>query len=167
MLSVILYNYKKCDLLLWEEVMIYYRDIPLSQISDIKSLWERNRKYHEHLSESFGHLYTGLVFEDRMKPFRMFGEEFIKITLAENGEGEMLGYCISTIEGGEGETQSLHVAEEARDQGIGKKLMNSHIEWLKNNGCTNILVTVSFENINTVNFYKSLGFKENTMEMRL
>ncbi|HBV68240.1 MAG TPA: hypothetical protein DEF04_08695, partial [Clostridiales bacterium] len=96
-----------------------------------------------------------------------FGEECIKITLAENEEGGMLGYCISTVMGGEGETQSLHVSEEARGQGIGNKLMNSHIEWLKNKGCTNISITVSFENTKTVNFYKSLGFKENTMEMRL
>jgi len=154
-------------MLLWEENMVYYKDIPFSRIADIKNLWERNRKYHENLSENFGHIYSGVVFEERMEPFGVFSEESIKITLAENGEGEKLGYCISTIEGSKGETQSLHVAEEARDQGIGKKLMNSHIEWLKNNGCINILVTVSFENTNTVNFYKSLGFKEYTMEMRL
>ncbi len=147
--------------------MVYYRDIPFSRIADVKSLWERNRKYHENLSESFGYLYTGLIFEERMKPFEVFNEECIKITLAENEEGGMLGYCISTVKGGEGETQSLHVSEAARGQGIGKKLMNSHIEWMKNKGCTNISITVSFENTETVNFYKSLGFKENTMEMRL
>jgi len=38
---------------------------------------------------------------------------------------------------------------------------------MKNNGCTNITITVAFENENTIEFYRTLGFKENTIEMRL
>lgn len=147
---------------------MFYRDIPFSEISAIKDLWERNRKYHEKISKNFGDMYSDLVFEDRIKPFGLFDKEHIKITLAENSsDKEILGYCISTFEGPEGETHSLHVRENARNLGIGKTLMNSHIEWLKNHGCTNITIIVAFENENTIEFYKTLGFKENTIEMRL
>ncbi|MDF2882157.1 MAG: hypothetical protein K0R54_2714, partial [Clostridiaceae bacterium] len=33
--------------------MICCRDIPFSEISKIKGLWERNREYHENISEYF------------------------------------------------------------------------------------------------------------------
>lgn len=145
-----------------------YKDIPYSEISIIKNLWEKNRKYHEDLSEDFGYIYSGLVFEERMIPFSLFDNANIKITVAENLiDKNIVGYCISTIKGNEGETQSLHVAKDVRGLGIGKCLMNNHINWMKNQGCKNIVLTVSFDNKNTIDFYKFLGFKENTIEMRM
>jgi len=148
--------------------MVCLRDISFSQVSIIKELWEKNRKYHENLSEFFGDLYSDLVFEERIKPFSSFDKDHIKITLAEdNLSRNILGYCISTFKGIEGETQTLHVAEEIRGSGIGKSLMDSHIKWLQNNGCKDIAITVAFENTNTIEFYKTLGFKANTIEMRL
>lgn len=148
--------------------MVCLRDISFSQVSIIKDLWEKNRKYHENLSEFFGDLYSDLVFEERINSFSTFDKDHIKITLAEDTlNRNILGYCISTFEGIEGETQSLHVAEEIRGSGIGKSLMDSHIKWLKNNGCKDITITVASENTNTIEFYKTLGFKANTLEMRL
>lgn len=145
-----------------------YRDIPYSRISIVKDLWEKNRSYHENLSEDFGYIYTNIVFEERITHLDMFDNDQIKITVAENlSTKEIVGYCISTIKENEGETQSLHVEENKRGLGIGKNLMYSHLEWMKNKGCTNIIITVAFENKNTIGFYKTLGFKENTIEMRL
>lgn len=145
-----------------------YRDIPYSQISIIKDLWEKNRSYHENLSENFGYIYINIVFEERIKHLDMFDNAHIKITVAENiSTKEIVGYCISTTKGNDGETQSLHVDENNRGLGIGKNLMNSHLEWMRKKGCTNIIITVAYENKNTIEFYKTLGFKENTIEMRL
>jgi len=147
---------------------VSYRDIQFSEISVIKEVWERNRKYHEEITESFKHLYSDLVFEERMCGFDGFDENHMKITLAEDaGSKSMLGYCISTFEGTEGELQTLHVVEEARKNGIGKELMDRHLEWLKKSGCQEIKLTVSSENPSTINFYQSIGFKANTVEMRL
>ena len=148
--------------------MIRYRDIPFNQVSVIKDLWERNRLYHENLSVNFGELYSNLIFEERIGTFSNFDDDHIKITLAEDSENEMLlGYCISTFKGIEGQPHTLHVLENARGTGIGKNLMNLHIKWLKDNGCETITITVSYENNNTTEFYSSLGFKPNTLEMRL
>lgn len=148
--------------------MVCYKDIQFGQISIIKDLWEKNREYHENLSEHFGYLYSNLVFEERMGPFDSFDADSIKITIAENSlDKRVLGYCLSAIERNEGQTHSLHVAEYARGLGIGKRLMGDHINWMKSRGCENIVITVSYENINTVEFYKTLGFKENTIEMRI
>lgn len=148
--------------------MYIIRDIPFNEITIIKELWDKNRKYHENISENFGHLYSNLVFEERINPFSLFDEDHIKVSIAENkNTGELLGYCISTYKGTDGETQSLHVNENARNSGIGKMLMNEHINWMKDNGCKTIILTVASENTNTIEFYKTLGFKANTVEMRL
>lgn len=147
--------------------MLRFRDIPFSEVSIIKGLWEKNREYHENISEYFGDIYSDLVFEERITPFSLFDKEHIKITVAEDSDDKILGYSISTFEGDEGCIHSLHVAESVRGAGIGKSLMNSHISWLKKNGCKNISITVAVENINTIEFYKKLGFKANTLEMKL
>jgi len=148
--------------------MFYYIDIPFNQISIIKDLWEKNREYHEDLSEFFGELYSDMIFKERINSFAKFDEDHIKITLAKNShDGALVGYCISTFEGIEGCTQTLHVLETSRGTGVGRNLMNDHIKWLKNNGCEIITITVSYENNATIMFYKSLGFRPNTLEMRL
>lgn len=148
--------------------MVCYRDIPFNQISIIKGLWEKNREYHENISEYFGCLYSNLVFEERMEAFGLFDADSIKITIAENSlDKKVLGYCLSTAEGDEGQTHTLHVAEYTRGLGIGKELMSAHINWMKNKGCKNIVITVSRDNADTIEFYKTLGFKENTIEMRI
>lgn len=148
--------------------MFCYRDISFNEVSIIKEVWERNRKYHQEISRFFGHIYSDMVFEERISGFGAFDENHIKITLAEDEDSsKLLGYCISTFEGNHGETQTLHVVEEARGTGIGKELMNCHIEWLKSKGCKDITLMVSYENDNTIEFYQAMGFRPNTIEMRL
>lgn len=148
--------------------MFIIKDIPFNQVSTIKELWEKNRKYHEDISDYFGNIYSDLVFEERIKSFSSFDSDHLKISVAENTcNGKLLGYCISTFEEAEGETHTLHVDVNERNNGIGKKLMESHINWMQNNGCKSITITVAVENTNTIEFYKTLGFKANTLEMRL
>lgn len=148
--------------------MISYKDISFEEVSVIKDVWERNRVYHQNISKFFSDLYFDIVFEDRIKGFGDYEEGNIKITLAENEEDKnLLGYCISTMEGERGEPQTLHVIEEARGNGIGCELMKRHMKWLKENGCKSIKIEVSYENHNTIKFYEELGFRPNTIEMRL
>jgi len=147
--------------------MVCYRDIPFRDVAIIKDVWESNRAFHAEISQFFGDLYSELVFEKRMEGFVVFDAEKIKITVAEASEGGVLGCCISTFEGGFGEPHTLHVIEGARGMGIGKELMRRHVEWLKGNGCGAITVTVACENSKTIAFYESMGFKPNTLQMRL
>ncbi len=147
--------------------MFIIKDIPFSQVSIIKDLWEKNRKYHENISEYFGDIYSDLIFEERINSFSIYDKDHIKISIAENSSnGKLLGYCISTFKEDDGETHSLHVDETARNSGIGKKLMENHVNWLQSNGCKSISITVAVENAKTIEFYKSLGFKSNTLEMK-
>jgi len=151
-----------------EKNRIVYRDISFEEVSLIKDFWERNRDYHQKISKSFGNLYHNLKFEDRISGFASFDKDNIKMTLAEDKKTQKcLAYCISVIEAACGETQTLHVIEDARRFGIGKQLMLDHMQWFKENACLEVKLLVSYDNEKTIAFYESLGFISNTIEMRL
>lgn len=137
-------------------------DISYDEVEVIKNLWEKNRQYHENTSEYFKESYRFISFEERIKDFE---SQTIKITVAKSDDG-YIGYCISTIIDGKGEIDSLHVDAHNRGSGIGTKLVIKHIEWLKENNCKVIGVTVSQENETTIGFYKKLGFYPNTLYMQ-
>jgi ribosomal protein S18 acetylase RimI-like enzyme len=140
-------------------------DISYNEIDIIKNLWEKNRLYHEDISEFFKESYRSLNFDERIKAFSMFDEDDMKITVAKSND-IFIGYCISTIVDGTGELQSLHVGESDRGSGIGRQLAAMHIEWMKAMNCKVIGVTVSQENEATIVFYKKLGFYPNTLYMQ-
>lgn len=141
-------------------------DISYDEIEVIKELWEKNRQYHENSSEYFQESYHSINFEDRIKAFNIFDKETLKITVVKIND-EYIGYCMSTIIHGKGEVESLHVDENNRGSGIGKKLVAKHLEWMKEKNCKVIGVTVSQENESTICFYKKLGFYPNTLYMQL
>lgn len=140
-------------------------DISYDQVEIIKNLWEKNRQYHENASEHFKKTYSHLIFEDRMKAFSTFNCDTLKITVAKDKD-EYIGYCLSTINDGKGEIESLHVNEGSRGYGIGKKLVTIHLEWMRESCCKVIGVAVSHENEATIGFYKKLGFYPNTLYMQ-
>lgn len=145
--------------------MIQIIDISYEEIEAIRDLWEKNRQYHEKSSEYFKDLYRSINFDQRTEAFSRLNEDTIKITVAKN-ENEYIGYCISTIIDNKGEVESVHVDETKRGQGIGKKLVTKHIEWMREKNCKVIGVTVSQENDSTIWFYKKLGFYPNTLYMQ-
>ncbi len=146
--------------------MVKIFDINYDEINIIKNLWEKNRQYHEVNSEHFKDLYHSIDFDERMKAFDVFDKDTMVITVAQNDD-KYIGYCISTINDGKGEIDSLHVDKTCRGNGIGKELMIKHIEWMKEKNCKVIGVTVSQENESTILFYKKLGFYPNTLYMQL
>ena len=147
--------------------MITYKVIGIESIDKIKHLWEKNREFHEELSEFSKDIYREIKFEDKIDAIKKYDEEKIKITIAEDSlEDQVIGYVISSFSGKYGEVQTLHVLEKFRGDGIGRKLMEDHLGWLKNRGCQVITLMVSIENEKSINFYENLGFKSNTLEMR-
>jgi len=145
--------------------MLELFDITYDEIDIIKDLWEKNRKYHENTSEYFKDVYRGMNFDQRIKGFSVFDESSIKITVAKAND-EYIGYCISTAVDGKGEVESVHVEEGSRGDGVGSKLVQEHIEWMRYKNCGVIGVTVSQENAPTIGFYRKLGFFPNTLYMQ-
>ena len=145
--------------------MIELFDISYDEVEVIKGLWEKNRQYHENSSEYFKESYRTMRFDQRIKAFNVFDKETMKITVAKSNE-KYIGYCISTIIDGKGEIESLHVDESNRGKGIGEKLVRKHLEWMNENDCSVIGVTVSQENESAIGFYRKLGFYPNTLYMQ-
>lgn len=141
-------------------------DISFDEIDVVKNLWEKNRQYHEKSSEHFKEVYRDISFDHIIKALEGLDNEFLKITVVKSSD-EYIGYCISTIIDEKGELKSLHVDETCRGNGIGKKIVDKHIEWMKEKKCRVIGVTVSQENESTIWFYKKLGFYPNTLYMQL
>ena len=54
---------------------------------------------------------------------------------------------------------ALGVDKDYRNQGIGKKLLEFIKEYAKDNGCTDLRLTVNEENVNAIHLYKKVGFK--------
>lgn len=145
--------------------MVEIFDISYADIEIIRNLWEKNRRYHEDNSEYFKGSYSSIKFDERIKVFSGYSEEKIKISVVKE-KGKYIGYCISIIDGSKGELGTLHIDETERGNGIGKKLVGEHIEWMNEKKCEEIGVTVSQENGLAIGFYKKLGFYPNTLYMQ-
>jgi len=141
-------------------------DIDYSDITHIKTLWEKNRIYHEVNSEYFKELYRSICFKHLTEGLKDIPEDELKITVTQKDE-TYIGYCISVITNNSGELKSLHVDKDFRGRGIGRELVGEHLQWLKKKNCKSIGVKVSYENDPTISFYKRLGFFPNTLHMQL
>ena len=102
----------------------------------------------------------------------MIKEEFVVVAKVEN---EIVGYLAgsthkdetySYYEGITAELNNMFIMEKFRKYGIGSKLVNSFFNWCKEQNAKRVMVTASFNNINTINFYKKNGFKEINVSLR-
>jgi len=89
----------------------------------------------------------------------VFGNLF---RVAENGEGQVVGYVLGSLQAGtkEGWILSLAVAQEHRRKGIGKMLMETVVNILAQRGATSIFLTMEPDNENARKTYQRLGFHE-------
>jgi len=139
-------------------------DIPKSRLPDIKHLWEKLNQIHLLDSVYFKDHYQTFTFEMRIESFIKIDDENIKISTIVNDD-EIYGYCVSAISNAKGEIESLYVSDEIRKSGYGKILVQSHIDWMKQNNCGKIAVTVSYGHDSAMGFYHKMGFYERLIEM--
>ena len=65
-----------------------------------------------------------------------------------------------------GDLYNLYVDEEYRGQNIGFELAGLGIKWLKEKGCSKIVIEIIFEDDNLMKFYGKLGFKPYTITFK-
>jgi ribosomal protein S18 acetylase RimI-like enzyme len=142
----------------------FITDITKSELMQIKSLWEKLNKIHLDESIYFKDHYQTFTFENRIKSFMQLKDENIKITIITK-EDDIYGYCISSIHETKSEIESLYISEAIRKKGYGKILVKQHIEWMKENKCKKIIVTVSYGHDSVLEFYHKMGFYERLIEL--
>lgn len=74
---------------------------------------------------------------------------------------------LSYYEGLTAELNNMFVKEEYRKFGIGTKLVNSFLDWCKQNNAKRVFVTASAGNENTIKFYQKNGFYNINTTLRI
>ncbi|MFP4015228.1 MAG: GNAT family N-acetyltransferase [Chitinispirillaceae bacterium] len=133
------------------------RRIAKDRIEIIKPMWEELNRLHLKESPYFKEHYRTFTFEERCKKFTRMDEKDLLILVAQT-EGQLSGYCVSTIEKGAGEIDSLFVNQWCRGQGIGKELVKRSIGWFEENACERIGVSVAVGHESALGFYRIFGF---------
>ena len=64
-----------------------------------------------------------------------------------------------------GYISNLYIKKEHRKKGIGKKLLDISLKWLKQNNVKYISLEIHLENKNALKFYRNLGFKDYTLKL--
>ncbi|MBE5738194.1 MAG: GNAT family N-acetyltransferase [Clostridiales bacterium] len=90
-------------------------------------------------------------------------------------QGKIVGYLAgsthkdetySYYDGITAELDNMFIYEEYRKFGIGTRLVDSFVVWCREQGAKRIMVTASFGNVNTINFYKKNGFDNINITLR-
>jgi len=64
-----------------------------------------------------------------------------------------------------GYVSNLYIEESYRKNGIGKKLLDASLKWLKKNNVKYISLEIHLENENALKFYRNLGFEDYTLKL--
>ena len=125
----------------------------------ISPLWEKIKAHHVRKSLHFSEEMNSKSFTARKKDL-ILKAKYLRVDIAiDSITKKDVGYCISTIDSNNrGEIDSLFIEEPFRKQGIGKKLTEMALTWLKSNNATDSSIFVAFGNEEVLDFYKSFGF---------
>jgi diamine N-acetyltransferase len=141
-------------------------DISKEKIDCIRNLWEKLNRMHYEDSVYFEDHFASITFEERKQAILAHAEDDLKITIVKDGP-RFLGYCVSSASGARGEIDTLYLEDELRGRGIGRKLVERHVEWMKAKGCATIRVAVSYGHESVVEFYHRMGFFERLVYFEL
>lgn len=137
------------------------REAVEKDLSQLKSLFLEDQKYTKRFDEEL------VVNEQTKKEMekevnRIFKEPNGKILVAEEN-GKITGFIIPTFSPGTtrgGWISNIFISELFRRKGIGSRLMEKGINWLKQRGAKKVELTAYKVNQKALFFYKKLNFKK-------
>lgn len=94
------------------------------------------------------------------------------IRVARNQTGEVIGMVsaqlvMSTAEGAPSAwVEDMVVGRDWRTQGVGRRLLNSALEWAKSKGATRAQLLVDLDNEPAINYYAHLGWQGSRLGAR-
>jgi ribosomal protein S18 acetylase RimI-like enzyme len=134
------------------------------EIDIIKPLWEGLNAHHLSKSTHFKKHFSEFTFEKRMEGLNK-RDRLIAYVAQDNNEN--VGYCIATVDGLNGEVDSLFVEAAYRGRGVGEELMSLALKWLKEQKCETVRVSIAEGNESVHDFYRKFGFAERLNVMQL
>ncbi len=134
------------------------------EIGIVKPLWEKLNAHHLEKSAHFKNHFRKFTFEKRMEGFAK-REHVVVYVARENNED--IGYCLVSVDGTNGEIDSLFVDEAHRRKSVGEKLMSRALKWLEAQKYETIRVSIAEGNESALDFYRKFGFAERLTVMQL
>jgi ribosomal protein S18 acetylase RimI-like enzyme len=133
--------------------------IDFAHVDSIRLLWEDLNASHAALSTHFGGHFKGMTFEKRKAEFRekaAQGDLRIDVCV-HSATMENVGYCVSNKIREKGEIDSLFTKKAHRGKGVGSRLVEAAIKWMRDSGASEITVHVAIGNEPVINFYRQFG----------
>ena len=134
------------------------------EIGIIQPLWEGLNAHHLSKSTHFKEHFSEFTFEKRMEGLDK-RDRLIAYVAQENDED--IGYCLVTVDGLNGEVDSLFVKSVYRGKGVGEELVSHALKWLEEQKCETVRVSIAEGNEDTLDFYRRFGFAERLTVMQL
>lgn len=147
-----------------------------AQANDLNLIQELNNKLFEYETDNKLDNYIADW------PFSVVGREYFDdliknqfVVIAEVSN-KPVGYLAGSIyfdetysyyEGQTAELNNMFVEEDYRHLGIGSKLVNTFIEWCKQQKAKRIFVTATVGNGKTISFYRKHGFSDLNVSLKL
>jgi diamine N-acetyltransferase len=138
--------------------------IGMDEIGIIRPLWEGLNGHHLSQSTHFKKHFSEFTFEKRMEGLKK-RDRLIAYVTRDNGNN--IGYCIATVDGLNGEIDSLFVEMAYRGRGVGGELMSLALKWLEEQKCETVRVSIAEGNESAIDFYRRFGFAERLTVMQL
>ncbi len=132
-------------------------EIDKNNIHKIKDLWEELNAHHCEKSSHFKFHFESFSFEKRIEG--LLDKEHLVIYAVEI-KSSLVGYCIATVNGRNGEIDSLYIKKEYRGDGLGNKLTEKALAWIDKLGCNEVKVYIAEGNESSLPFYERFGFRE-------
>ena len=132
----------------------------------LEPLWLELKEFHISEFPIWSDSLLNGNFVDRVKGLQQTTENgtiLVELVLSEEKE---VAFSISTInQEGVGELASLYVSQPFRNQGLGRKLVESSLQWLQEHQAKPIVVDVMAGNIAALKLYRHFGFVERVTHM--
>jgi ribosomal protein S18 acetylase RimI-like enzyme len=127
----------------------------------IKPLWEKLNQLHYNLSLHFKNRFREMNWEKRKHKLIQKSKDVFFDYVIDLSDNSIIGYCISSIDKEDntiGEIDSIYIDEVHRKSGLGKKLVERAILWLKSNNTETQKLFVGVGNEQVFDFYKQFDF---------
>ncbi|KAF5091352.1 Acetyltransferase (GNAT) family protein [anaerobic digester metagenome] len=132
------------------------------EIDQIEDLWVELRRFIQSKNHLFVDRMNKVKFHERKQEIlERNASRNLRIFFASDEiSHKNIGYCLCSVASDSyGEIESIFICEEARNQGIGTKLMTQALSWMKEEGGTDIRVHVTVGNEDVIGFYKKFGLR--------
>ena len=133
-------------------------------LAKVEPLWKKLNSEHAQKTLYFKNDFLNNTFDERKESLIQKSKNGkLKIFIVESLiEKSAIAYCISSViqyrDSTIGEIDSIFIQEAFRNNGIGKRLINSSLAWFKEMKATRVISDVAIGNEDVIEFYKKSDF---------